>query len=147
MNRSALEEYMDRVKEGQNDMYHIAGDSLFFVLGKFAQGYEAGARRTMEILISRMMEENVGAVDDSGAIVDMLVLQIRKETDEVNQLIKQERISDHVDEHVHIPRTQFQEQAVEAVRIISQEWIWINRAASAVGIQPLDHSTDAPWHN
>ena len=105
-----------------------------------------------------MMEENVEAVKHVlqeqvqritlEQISDVPVLQIRKETDEVHQLIVQKRISDHVDEHnIHTPSTQFQEQAVQAVRIISQERIWINHAASAVGIKPSDHDTDAPWHN
>ena len=67
------------------------------------------------------MEENVEAVKHVlqeqvqritlEQIIDVPVLQIRKETDEVHQLIVQERISDHVDEHnIHIPSTQFQEK-------------------------------------
>ena len=165
-----MKEYIDRVKEGQDDMYHNTGDSIAVVssspflenlrklmmevLGDKVEKVECIVQEIVEIFVSRMMEENVEAVKHVlqeqvqritvEQIVDVPVLQIRKETDEVNQLLIQERISDHVDEHnFHIPNTQFQEQAIQAVRIISQERTWINRAASAVGIKP----TDALWHS
>ena len=128
------------------------------VLGDKVEKVECVVQEIVEIFVSRMMEENVEAVKHVlqeqvqkitvEQFVDVPVLQIRKEPHEVNPLLIQERISDHVDQHnVHIPSTQFQEQAVQAVRTISQERIWINRATSAVLIKPLDHNTDAPWHN
>ena len=46
-----LKEYIDRVKEGQSDMYHNTGDRqhrsrvFFSVLGKFTQVDDGGARR------------------------------------------------------------------------------------------------------
>ena len=165
-----MNEHVDRMKEKLNDIYRTKIADFFDLVTKCLEMFAEIVERkdeyekfyeqfaTWEIFVSRMMEENVEAVKHVPQeqvqritveqIVDVPVLRIRKEPHEVNQLLIQERISDHVDEHnVHIPSTQFQEQSVQAVRIMSQERIRINRATSAVLIQTLDHNTDAPWHN
>ena len=73
-----LSEYIDRLKEGQNDMYHNTGDSIAVVsssqflenlrklmmevLGDKVEKVECVVQEIVEIFVSRMTEENVEAV-------------------------------------------------------------------------------------